>query len=151
MLTDTLNRLRIHIDEVPIQLANFSEAELIDYLPGKWSRKEILGHLIDSALNNLKRFTDAQVTDGPYLIQSYNQNKLVVINQYQALPLAHLLSLWSSLNRQILVIIEAIPGDTLAHPVQFAQLGQFEVIQKTLAWLVEDYVVHLEHHLKTLL
>ncbi|MVM32696.1 DinB family protein [Spirosoma sp. HMF4905] len=153
MLTDALTRLRNHIDEVPSRLVNFSEPELTDHLPGKWSRKEILGHLIDSAINNLKRFTDAQSAEGSYLIQSYNQNKLVVVNQYQKLPLAHLLTLWSSLNRQILAVAEAIPTDTLNRSIQISQAIQPADVRQlhTLGWLIEDYVIHLEHHLKTLL
>ena len=126
----------------------FSEAELTEKDTGKWSRKEILGHLIDSAINNLKRFTDAQFTDEPYSVQSYNQNQLVVVNRYQYLPVEHLLALWSSLNTQILFVAEAMPADELTKSIQFQQS---DVQTHTLGWLIEDYVAHLEHHLKTLL
>ena len=126
----------------------FSEAELTEKDTGKWSRKEILGHLIDSAINNLKRFTDAQFTDEPFSVQSYNQNQLVVVNRYQYLPVEHLLALWSSLNTQILFVAEAMPTDELTKSIQFQQS---DVQTHTLGWLIEDYVAHLEHHLKTLL
>ena len=115
-ITGALDRLRSHIEEVPVALSLLSDMQLTQRLPGKWSRKEILGHLIDSALNNLKRFTDAQFADGQYRIQSYNQDKLVRVNQYHTLPLAHLLLLWQSLNRQILYVTEAIPTETLLNP-----------------------------------
>jgi hypothetical protein len=147
-ITDSLARLLDHIKYVPEKLMRFSEAELTEKDTGKWSRKEILGHLIDSAINNLKRFTDAQFTDEPYSVQSYNQNQLVVVNRYQYLPVEHLLALWSSLNTQILFVAEAMPTDELTKSIQFQQS---DVQTHTLGWLIEDYVAHLEHHLKTLL
>ena len=147
-ITDALHRLRQHIDEVPTRLQVLPEAELTQHTPGKWSRKEVLGHLIDSALNNLKRFTDAQFADGMYTIQPYNQNKSVVVNHYQALPLPHLVSLWSSLNRQIVYVAEAIPAVVLNQPVLLEPVINPE---HTLCWLIEDYVAHLEHHMITLL
>jgi hypothetical protein len=147
-ITDALYRLRSHIDQVPARLTLLSPTELTEHLPGKWSRKEILGHLIDSAINNLKRFTDAQFADSPYPLQRYNQNKLVSVNQYQNLPLDHLLVLWQSLNRQILYVTEIIPADILTKPIQ---ISQADTKMRSLAWLLDDYVAHLEHHLKTLL
>ncbi|AKD56259.1 DinB family protein [Spirosoma radiotolerans] len=145
---DALDRLTAYIDQVPTGLGNLSEAQITSQQPGKWSRKEILGHLIDSAINNLKRFTDAQFADGSYLVQPYNQDELVRVNQYQHVPLGQLLVLWQSLNRQILVVTRAIPEDTLRQPIQFSQIN---TKLKTLEWLINDYVAHLEHHLKTLL
>lgn len=144
---DTLDRLTTYIDQIPADLSNLPEAQIMNQQPGKWSRKEILGHLIDSAINNLKRFTDVQFADGSYLVQAYNQDELVRVNQYQQVPLDHLLILWQSLNRQILVVARAIPLDTLSRPIQFSQVN---TEHKTLEWLLNDYVAHLEHHLKTL-
>ncbi|WP_420147363.1 DinB family protein [Spirosoma sp.] len=145
---DALNRLRNHIADVPSRVVLRSAAELTKKMRGKWSRKEILGHLIDSAVNNLKRFTDAQFADGPYPIQPYRQDELVRVNHYQELPLAHLLTLWQSLNTQILYVAEATPAEALAQPVH---INTSDVKEYTLGWLIEDYVAHLEHHLKTLL
>lgn len=145
---DSLDRLRGHLVEVPARLTSLPEAQLMDKPPGKWSRQEILGHLIDSAINNLKRFTDAQFSESPYLIQSYNQDELVRVNQYQFLPLNHLLTLWQSLNRQILYVTESLPDHVFTKQIQ---VSQFKAEPKTLAWLIDDYVVHLEHHLKKLL
>lgn len=146
-ITAAIERLRQHISEVPHQLVSFSETELTQHAPEKWSRKEILGHLIDSAINNLKRFTDTQAIDGPYLLQPYNQNNLVVVNQYQNLPLSHLLTLWSGLNTQIIYVAEAIPSAGLKQTVRFADPASDN---QTMGWLIEDYVAHLEHHLKSL-
>ena len=147
-IADALARLRVYLTQVPERLVTLSETELMQKAPGKWSRKEMLGHLIDSALNNLKRFTDAQFAGGPYIIQRYSQDNLVIVNRYQQLPMDHLLTLWRSLNNQILYVAEAIPVDLMDKPVQ---IGQDPSSGLTLGWLIEDYVVHLEHHLKTLL
>ena len=150
---DHLDRLNRYILEVPQKLEALSDDELIRHAPEKWSRKQILGHLIDSAINNLKRFTDAQFANEPYQLIPYNQNQLVVVNQYQELPLTHLLTLWTSLNRQILFVANAIPAETLARSIQFGSTSQLSDLEKvkTISWLIEDYVTHLEHHLKTLL
>ncbi len=115
--------------------------------PGKWSKQQILGHLIDSAVNNLKRFTDAQISEQPYLISSYQQDGLMEVNHYRDLPIQHLLSLWHSLNQQIIFVAERIPQNKLSYPVQ----PQYEKTgTKTLAWLICDYVAHMEHHFKTI-
>ncbi len=143
-----MRRLCAHITQVPKDMINLTLDELTAQAPGKWSRLEILGHLIDSAVNNLKRFTDAQITDEPYVVQSYQQDSLVVVNRYHDLPLLHLLTLWGALNTQILYVAEAIPAEMLNRPLQFST---GEATDKTLGWLIEDYVAHLEHHLSSLL
>ncbi len=147
-ITPALDRLRTHLVQVPERLHGCSEADLTYHLPGKWSRKQLLGHLIDSALNNLKRFTDAPLADGPYRLQGYQQDELVLANRYQDLPLDHLLSLWSSLNTQIIYVAEAIPAELLSKPIRVENPTDDTL---TLGWLIEDYVAHLEHHLKTML
>ncbi|GAB3901909.1 hypothetical protein GCM10028803_27450 [Larkinella knui] len=143
-LPEVLHQLRTYIGELPERLRGFSEEELRYRKPGKWSRKEILGHLIDSGLNNLKRFTDAQILPPPYEVQRYDQNQSVVFNRYQDLPLEHLLTYWQSLNRQILYVTEVIPEETLRQPV--IPPGDSQTV--TLLWLIDDYVAHLGHHFK---
>lgn len=145
---DALNRLRHYLITLPEKLPVYTEGELAEKRDGKWSKKEALGHLIDSALNNLKRFTEAPAADGPYVVHPYAPDQLVRINQYQTLPLTHLLTLWRGLNAQILYVVDALPDDVLTRPVRFEQSYAPD---QTLGWLVEDYVGHLEHHLKTLL
>lgn len=108
--------------------------------PGKWSKQEILGHLIDSALNNLKRFTEAQ-TSTPYQVVRYPQDELVRNNQYQQARLRDLLALWTTLNRHISFVVSALSPEALAHPIALP-----DGTATDLAWLVRDYVVHLEHH-----
>lgn len=123
---------------------SLSSNDLLQYpAPGKWSRQQVLGHLIDSAVNNLKRFTDAQLLDQPYTIIPYKQDGLMGVNNYQELPLQHLLGLWQTLNQQIIFVVQRIPADKLAyHVIPYDQTGM-----EPLAWLICDYVVHMKHHL----
>ena len=141
-----MKQLETYIESFPIKMKQFSSEELLKRpAKGKWSKKEILGHLIDSAINNLKRFTEIQFLPQPYTVISYQQNELIIVNSYQHLSLQHLLELWQSLNRQIFFVVKAIPADKLKYPVD----PQYENKElKTLSWIICDYVVHMEHHFR---
>ena len=143
-----MDQLNDHLQQMNGRFEKFSKEELLyKPAPNKWSRLEILGHLIDSAINNLKRFTEIQFQPQPYQVVSYQQNELVAVNNYQNLPLAHLLDLWKTLNQQILYIVKNIPGEKLNFSVD-PQYDSKEM--KSLGWIICDYVAHLEHHLKKL-
>lgn len=143
-LQTALSQLEKHILEVLLKFKQVDRAVMLyKPAPGKWSKQEILGHLIDSAINNLKRFTDIQCFPQPYTVLRYQQDDLVVINRYQQLPLEHLLQLWSILNKQVFNILSTIPAEKLSYTVIIPS-GE----SKTLEWLAIDYVEHLEHHLK---
>ncbi len=141
-----MKQLASFIETIPEKYRQLTKEELLKKsAPDKWCRQEILGHLIDSAINNLKRFTDIQFSPPPYIIQAYNQNNLVIVNDYINLPLEHLLNLWCLLNQQIIFIVDNIPSDTLRIPVN-PQYDNKEI--KTLEWIICDYVAHMEHHFK---
>jgi len=141
-----MNRLSDHIETLPGRFAKFSKIELLQKpAADKWSRQEILGHLIDSAINNLKRFTEIQFLPPPHKISTYQQVDLVKVNHYQDLPLEHLLSLWQALNRQIVFIARNIPADKLEYAVD-PDYSNKEL--KTLEWVICDYVAHMEHHFR---
>lgn len=134
--------LTAHINNIPLRYSEIPAEELLQKpAPDKWSKKEILGHLIDSAINNLKRFVDVQSQPQPYTILRYMQDSLVVINRYQDLPLDHMLLLWKTLNQQIVYVISGIPADKLPYTV-ITPAGE----SKTLEWLVIDYIEHMDHH-----
>jgi hypothetical protein len=144
---EAMNRLKIHCGQVPGLFRQFPEEELLyKTAPGKWSRKEILGHLIDSGINNLKRFTEIQFLPQPYKVIPYRQNELVAINQYQNLPLEHLLNTWKALNQQIIFVVNAIPEEKLNYVLEPYDSKEM----KSLAWIICDYVAHMEHHFKQL-
>ncbi len=101
-----IQQLENHVNEMPGIYQSFSEQQRLHKpTPSKWSKQEILGHLIDSALNNLKRFTEIQFCPKHYRVISYRQNELVEVNHYQELPIDHLLGLWKALNQQIIYVV----------------------------------------------
>ena len=143
-IKQVVDRLTAHLKKIPARYQQFSEDELLRRpAPNKWSKKEILGHLCDSALNNLKRFEDIQCLPQPYTVVGYKQDALVAINRYQELPLDHVLQLWKTLNQQIVYVISSIPADKLHYTVLLASGESY-----TLEWLVEDYIEHMDHHWK---
>ena len=112
----------------------------------KWSKKEILGHLIDSGIHNLQRFSEIQFEDKPYKIRKYNQNELVKSNRYNEADSLELLSFWLSINERITQIISVQNKNTLGYQIE---LGNGEI--SDLNFLIKDYVDHLEHHLKQIM
>lgn len=112
----------------------------------KWSKKEILGHLIDSAINNLQRFTEVQFKEKPYRIRKYSQNELVRVNLYQESNSSDLIDLWYSLNMRIEFIVNQFSKEELDYEVI---VNERRIV--TLEYLIEDYINHLEHHLHQIL
>lgn len=142
----SMDHLEDHILSFPARMKNISTEELLyRRAEGKWSKKEILGHLVDSAINNLKRFTDAQFLPLPYEVIGYQQVDLVVVNDYQNLPLDHLLELWKALNKQIVYVVRNIDEEKLNYTV-VPGLDNGDL--KTLGWIIADYVAHMEHHFR---
>lgn len=111
----------------------------------KWSKSEILGHLVDSAINNLKRFTESQFSQEPYLVIAYNQDELVKINKYQEKKFDDLLKLWCHLNKQIAFILKDVSEEQLKTKINLYDLSICD-----LEFLIEDYITHMKHHLKQL-
>jgi hypothetical protein len=113
--------------------------------PGIWSRKQVLGHVIDSAVNNLHRFVRAQ--QGSELrFPDYDQPHWVAAGGYQDRTWASLVSLWSELNEHLAHVIARIPPDRLGTP---CRIGEDRPL--TLDFIVHDYVRHLRHHLEQIL
>lgn len=111
--------------------------------PTQWSKKEILGHLIDSALNNLRWLTEIHIKPAPYQIIGYEQDKTVLVNDYQTAEPKDLIMLWVSLNKQIVHVIKLQNEKTL-------QLQGKLPNQKltNIVFIINDYLEHLEHHVK---
>lgn len=112
--------------------------------PGKWSRKEILGHLIDSAANNHHRFVRAQDAD-PFVFPKYEQEAWVSRQGYAGGSWIELIELWRLYNRHLARVIRRIPAARLGVA---CRIGSNEPV--TLAYLIEDYLAHLKHHLSQL-
>jgi hypothetical protein len=144
MIQATIQRLTYLTEFLPDQFSQFSEAEMSQRpAPDKWSKREILGHLIDSAANNHRRFVLVQIEPQPYLLVRYAQVDWVRINNYNKAPTNEVINLWKGYNLQIIRVISQIPDEVLQY---HCHLGDQEPV--TLGWLIDDYLAHMEHHLR---
>ncbi|MDQ3798432.1 MAG: DinB family protein [Acidobacteriota bacterium] len=110
--------------------------------PDKWSSKQLIGHLVDSAANNHQRFIRAQEFSD-FAFPKYSQDHWVDSQGYDESPWAELLEFWRIYNRHLARVIKRIPDETLQVP---CRIGEYNVVK--LGFLLEDYLVHLKHHLK---
>lgn len=142
MIKKSLNRLSFLLDVLPQRLSTIPESEFSKKpAPEKWSRKEILGHLVDSAVNNHCRFIRSQYEQVPHIV--YDQDAWNSLNHYNDLGSGQLISFWTMYNQHILFVMQHIDGDGLK---KLCNSGGKEPF--TLQYLFDDYVVHLEHHLR---
>lgn len=123
--------------------------------PGKWSPQEILGHLIDSASNNHRRFVEAQMREDLMFV-GYDQDGWVRTQPYQDSPWAELVTLWRSFNLHLARVMEAAPESARTRPRtrhNLAEIGWDVAPDQpaTLDFVMSDYVEHLEHHLRQVL
>jgi hypothetical protein len=120
--------------------------------PDKWSPREVIGHLIDSASNNHRRFVLGQVQE-ELQFPGYDQEVWVSTQRYHEASWANLVTLWVSFNRHLAFIIEATPDDVLARQRARHNLPEIgwhppaEGEPATLVHIVRDYIGHLQHHL----
>lgn len=110
--------------------------------PDKWSKREILGHLADSAQNNLRRFVITQHQQNQNIV--YYQNEWVQHQNYQNTPTHEVIELWRVLNLHICRVIDNIPAEKLSYTCNTGKQGE-ELY--TLEFLIADYIAHQKHHL----
>jgi hypothetical protein len=141
MIDHTINRLSFITNTLPVILNEISEEEMSKkLLPNQWSKKEVIGHLIDSATNNHHRFIRGQFETLPEI--NYDQNKWNEYSFYQLIQSKQLILFWTFYNKQLIEIIKRIPAENLKREIKIGE----KVL--TLEFLIHDYVEHLEHHLK---
>jgi hypothetical protein len=115
--------------------------------PLKWSKIEVLGHLIDSGQNNLRRFICAQHEPTPPWIV-YNQDFWVAANNYRNAKKEDIIQLWALVNDRICEVLTTMAqGDYHKECNTGIETPQFH----SLEWLAQDYVKHLKHHLNQIL
>lgn len=140
-MSDTIDDLIAAIDDF-LQI----EQQSVDWetkpAPDKWSKKEIIGHVIDSAQINLQRFVRCTYEENFKLI--YWQDEWVAAQHYQDADIKEILDLWILLNRQIIRVLSNYPPDRLTAQ---CDTGKNEISLHTVEWLAADYVKHLTHHL----
>jgi transcriptional regulator len=144
MIEKALNRLEYIITLTPKMLTEISEENMSTKpSPTKWSKKEIIGHLIDSATNNHQRFVRGQFENIPEI--SYDQNNWNEFSFYNQIDSKQIISFWTIYNKQIIEIIKRIPKENLEKQIKIGN----NIL--TLGFLIIDYVEHLEHHLKQII
>ena len=145
-MKETLDRLSRILETVPPRLLAIKDGEAarpaaID----KWSRKEVLGHLVDSASNNHQRFVRAQLVEELHF-PPYEQEGWVGVQRYRDEPWDAIVELWRAYNRHLLHVMAAVPESRYEHR---CHSGSSEPV--TLRDHMVDYVVHLDHHLAQIL
>jgi hypothetical protein len=110
---------------------------------GKWSAKEVVGHLTDSAVNNLARMVRMQGPD-PLAFAGYEQEAWVRRQDYREREWSAVLGLWFALNEHVVWMVRHIERDLLANE------GMIEGDRLTLGYLIEDYIAHMQHHMRLL-
>jgi hypothetical protein len=135
--------IRKTVEDFTERLGNLDEAKASEKSkPDKWSRKEILGHLIDSASNNHQRFVRAQYLKNVNL-PDYAQMEWVTIQQYNSRTWKELLLFWKSYNLHLAHIIDHMPVECLQIS---CTLGSNE--PTTIGYIMSDYLGHIQHHLR---
>jgi hypothetical protein len=151
-----LSGFRQTIESAALRLRDIPEDQSHVKKQDKWSPKEIIGHLIDSASNNHQRFVRAQL-GSELIFQGYEQAEWVKRQRYNEEPWDQLIQLWKHYNLHLAHLISVIPEQTLrqSRPQHNLDRIAFETVDKnqsaTLEYFVRDYVAHLRHHLGQIL
>lgn len=156
-MQDFLDEFRQTISTASEQLLQVSaEQSQAPRAEGKWSPKEIIGHLIDSASNNHQRFVRAQFSDD-LIFAGYEQEGWVRVQNYQGESWPELVQLWKLYNQHILHVMSLVPEETRRklrykhnlHQIASDSLSESEPV--TLEWFMRDYVDHMKKHLGQIL
>ena len=157
VLKDLLEDFRETIESSSERLLLISETQSeTPRTPGKWSPKQIIGHLIDSASNNHQRFVRAQFRD-ELTFPGYDQEAWVNAQHYSRENWALLVQLWKTYNLHLLHLMATTPDESLTKLRGRHNLDQiaWKPVPKdepvTLLYFMDDYVAHLKNHLKQIL
>lgn len=113
--------------------------------PGTWSKKEVLGHLIDSAANNHQRFVRG-AQDAAQDFPTYNQTKWVEVQCFNEMDWLDLVGLFEQYNYHLCRVIDVLPPNVLSNPCNIGKDAP-----ATLGFVIEDYLRHLRLHIEQIL
>jgi hypothetical protein len=145
-MNERAERLARLIATVPPRLVGLPDSQ-VSQKPqaGRWSRKEILGHLIDSAANHHQRLVRAAITTGTQF-PSYEQERWVATQAYGTEPWPDVVNLWLLLNRHLVHVFRNLPEDAWEHECRIGEGAPMPV-----SAIVDGYLEHLENHLQQIL
>ena len=115
--------------------------------PKKWSKKEIVGHLVDSGHNTLRRFIVGQYENQPPKI-TYEQDFWVIANGYQNLKQTEVIELWRLVNLNIVSVLKTMDPQ---HYHKQVDTGKASPQLHALEWLASDYIKHMKHHINQII
>jgi nitroreductase len=138
-------RLATILELAPGALMGISERDAsTKAAPEEWSAKQELGHLIDSAINNHRRFVRGQIEDNPAL-PDYDGDGWVAVHDYQSRDWPELIRAWQFFNNWLLSAARKISESGWQRTTRLQGRGDV-----TLGYIFDDYVRHLQHHLRHL-
>ena len=153
-MTDYISDLRDTVERTSLELSQVSaDVAAVRPAPGRWSAKEILGHLIDSAANNHQRFVRAQSQDD-LVFPGSAQELWVATQQYPEAPWSELVTLWRTYNLHLARVMSAVPSairyrEHRRHNLHEIAWQTVPADQPaTLDYFMADYVGHMHHHLR---
>jgi len=145
-MPDSLSQYLQHtIDRELPHLRALTDEQASHSLRGGWTRKQELGHLIDSAANNHVRFVVATLQKS-YQGSTYDPDGWVALHGYSHLPWPTIVDFWYQYNSMLAQLIWNIAEDKLEHQ---CEIGDSAPI--SLGFLIEDYVLHMQHHIDQLM
>jgi hypothetical protein len=145
---NTIAELKEVVQTYSVKIGAISETEFsAKPLAHKWSRKEVLGHLIDSAHNNLRRFICSQYETTPTKIV-YDQDFWVAANGYQKMEKEEVIQMWKLINLRIAVVLGNMSDE---NSKRSTDTGKTKTELHTLEWLAADYVKHMKHHMNQII
>jgi hypothetical protein len=143
--TQTALAFRAELEKLRAALLALSPALAdVPWRVGGWTRKLIVGHLLDSAANNRQRFVLATI-DGQYTGPGYAQDAWVAAHGYVDAEWETLLRWWLAEHQILMAVVDRIPEERLN-----ASCVVGDDAPVTLRFLIEDYVHHQQGHFKQL-
>ena len=107
--------------------------------PDKWTLKEMVGHLIDSASNNHQRFVRLQI-DRKITLPGYEAEQWVGVSNLQNLNYRFVVQFWRIYNDYLLNLIEGIKPESMNNVWVPAD------DEMSLEFLIDDYYAHMKMH-----
>ena len=145
MPTEIAKDFRAEIESVHTALLALSpELAEIPWREGGWTRKQIVGHMLDSAANNRQRFVRASI-HGAFAGPDYAQDGWVAAHGYASQSWATLLHWWEVEHEILAAVVDRIPEERFE---AICVVGEDAPV--TLRFVVEDYFRHQRWHLAQL-